>query len=195
MTWWRVLCRLRVLLMMGVLFCCGAGFLIRRRMYPSPLRDDPAFNVSFTRHPVTTPGTATRPSTPVCVCVVPVSATGGRWRVVCSLVRCEQEFPATSEYFPNSDPFYFDSGGFKSLDFRVKVWGWVLNGENLTSVWGDQAENWTTGRVITRREKRRDMRPRGRKFVTEKIHFFYIFIFISHHRLIIPNSRNSHGEI
>lgn len=44
--------------MMGVLFCCGAGFFIRRRMYPSPLRDEPAFNVSFTRHPVTTPGTA-----------------------------------------------------------------------------------------------------------------------------------------
>ncbi|CAB1442266.1 unnamed protein product [Pleuronectes platessa] len=46
-----------VLLMMGVLFCCGAGFFIRRRMYPSPLRDDPAFNVSFTRHPATSPGT------------------------------------------------------------------------------------------------------------------------------------------
>uniref|UniRef100_A0A3Q3SXJ0 WW domain binding protein VOPP1 n=1 Tax=Mastacembelus armatus TaxID=205130 RepID=A0A3Q3SXJ0_9TELE len=45
-----------VLLMMGVLFCCGAGFFIRRRMYPSPLRDEPVFNVSFTRHPVTTPG-------------------------------------------------------------------------------------------------------------------------------------------
>ncbi|XP_077592284.1 WW domain binding protein VOPP1 isoform X1 [Stigmatopora nigra] len=44
-----------VLLMMGVLFCCGAGFFIRRRMYPSSLRDEPAFNVSFTRHPVTTP--------------------------------------------------------------------------------------------------------------------------------------------
>ncbi|XP_029955881.1 LOW QUALITY PROTEIN: vesicular, overexpressed in cancer, prosurvival protein 1 [Salarias fasciatus] len=44
-----------VLLMMGVLFCCGAGFFIRRRMYPSPLRDEPAFNVSFTPPPVTTP--------------------------------------------------------------------------------------------------------------------------------------------
>lgn len=55
---WDVPCfSLRVLLMMGVLFCCGAGFFIRRRMYPSPLRDEPAFNVSFTRHPVTTPGT------------------------------------------------------------------------------------------------------------------------------------------
>uniref|UniRef100_A0A673C314 WW domain binding protein VOPP1 n=1 Tax=Sphaeramia orbicularis TaxID=375764 RepID=A0A673C314_9TELE len=41
--------------MMGVLFCCGAGFFIRRRMYPSPLREEPAFNVSFTRHPVTSP--------------------------------------------------------------------------------------------------------------------------------------------
>ncbi|XP_055037599.1 WW domain binding protein VOPP1 [Misgurnus anguillicaudatus] len=44
-----------LLLMMGVLFCCGAGFFIRRRMYPSPLSDDPAFNVSFTRHPVSSP--------------------------------------------------------------------------------------------------------------------------------------------
>ncbi|XP_005816306.1 vesicular, overexpressed in cancer, prosurvival protein 1 isoform X1 [Xiphophorus maculatus] len=44
-----------VLLMMGVLFCCGAGFFIRRRMYPSPLRDEPTFNVSFTRQPVTSP--------------------------------------------------------------------------------------------------------------------------------------------
>lgn len=46
----------RVLLMMAVLFCCGAGFFIRRRMYPYPLRDEPAFNVSFTRHTITTPG-------------------------------------------------------------------------------------------------------------------------------------------
>uniref|UniRef100_A0A1A8QJR8 WW domain binding protein VOPP1 n=1 Tax=Nothobranchius rachovii TaxID=451742 RepID=A0A1A8QJR8_9TELE len=44
-----------VLLMMGVLFCCGAGFLLRRRMYPTSLRDEPAFNVFFTRNPVTTP--------------------------------------------------------------------------------------------------------------------------------------------
>lgn len=44
-----------VLLMMGVLFCCGAGFFIRRRMGPSSLRDEPAFNVSFTRHPATSP--------------------------------------------------------------------------------------------------------------------------------------------
>ncbi|KAJ0022782.1 hypothetical protein NQD34_014916 [Periophthalmus magnuspinnatus] len=44
-----------LLLMMAVLFCCGAGFFIRRRMYPSPLRDEPAFNVSFTRHPVNSP--------------------------------------------------------------------------------------------------------------------------------------------
>lgn len=46
----------RLLLMMGVLFCCGAGFFIRRRMYPSPLSEEPAFNVSFTRQPVSTPG-------------------------------------------------------------------------------------------------------------------------------------------
>ncbi|XP_030205194.1 vesicular, overexpressed in cancer, prosurvival protein 1 [Gadus morhua] len=44
-----------LLLMMGVLFCCGAGFFIRRRMYPSVLSDEPAFNVSFTRQAVATP--------------------------------------------------------------------------------------------------------------------------------------------
>lgn len=42
---------LRFLLMMGVLFCCGAGFFIRRRMYPPPLIEEPAFNVSYTRQP------------------------------------------------------------------------------------------------------------------------------------------------
>lgn len=46
----------RLMLMMGVLFCCGAGFFIRRRMYPLPLSVEPAFNVSFTRQPVSTPG-------------------------------------------------------------------------------------------------------------------------------------------
>uniref|UniRef100_A0A4W5LCL0 WW domain binding protein VOPP1 n=1 Tax=Hucho hucho TaxID=62062 RepID=A0A4W5LCL0_9TELE len=44
-----------LLLMMGVLFCCGAGFFIRRRMNPSPLPED-TFNVSFTRHPMTASG-------------------------------------------------------------------------------------------------------------------------------------------
>ncbi|KAL0966126.1 hypothetical protein UPYG_G00291220 [Umbra pygmaea] len=44
-----------LLLMMGVLFCCGAGIFIRRRMPPSPLPED-TFNVSFTRHPMTAPG-------------------------------------------------------------------------------------------------------------------------------------------
>ncbi|GAB1290878.1 Vesicular, overexpressed in cancer, prosurvival protein 1 [Apodemus speciosus] len=39
------------LLMMGVLFCCGAGFFIRRRMYPPPLIEEPTFNVSYTRQP------------------------------------------------------------------------------------------------------------------------------------------------
>ena len=43
----------RFLLMMGVLFCCGAGFFIRRRMYPPPLIEEPAFNVSYTRQPPT----------------------------------------------------------------------------------------------------------------------------------------------
>lgn len=41
----------RFLLMMGVLFCCGAGFFIRRRMYPPPLIEEPVFNVSYTRQP------------------------------------------------------------------------------------------------------------------------------------------------
>ncbi|XP_048832842.1 vesicular, overexpressed in cancer, prosurvival protein 1 isoform X1 [Brienomyrus brachyistius] len=45
-----------LLLMMGVLFCCGAGFFIRRRSYPSPVSEEPAFNVFFTRQPVSTPG-------------------------------------------------------------------------------------------------------------------------------------------
>lgn len=44
----------RFLLMMGVLFCCGAGFFIRRRMYPPPLVEEPTFNVSYTRQPVNT---------------------------------------------------------------------------------------------------------------------------------------------
>ncbi|KAL1006337.1 hypothetical protein UPYG_G00071030 [Umbra pygmaea] len=43
------------MLMMGVLFCCGAGFFIRRRMYHSSLSDEPAFNVSFTRQTISTP--------------------------------------------------------------------------------------------------------------------------------------------
>ncbi|TRZ18395.1 hypothetical protein HGM15179_008702 [Zosterops borbonicus] len=47
-------CDLLFLLMMGVLFCCGAGFFIRRRMYPPPLVEEPTFNVSYTRQPVST---------------------------------------------------------------------------------------------------------------------------------------------
>ncbi|XP_016107027.1 vesicular, overexpressed in cancer, prosurvival protein 1-like [Sinocyclocheilus grahami] len=55
-----------LLLMMGVFFCCGAGFFIRRRMYPSALSEEPAFNVSFTRQPVSSPGQrhTIRPSSP-----------------------------------------------------------------------------------------------------------------------------------
>nr|KAF6419683.1 VOPP1 WW domain binding protein [Rousettus aegyptiacus] len=37
--------------MMGVLFCCGAGFFIRRRVNPPPLTDEPAFSVSYTPQP------------------------------------------------------------------------------------------------------------------------------------------------
>ncbi|XP_061821076.1 WW domain binding protein VOPP1 [Nerophis lumbriciformis] len=44
-----------VVLMMAVLLCCGVGFFVRRRMYSSSLTDDPVFNVSFTRHPASSP--------------------------------------------------------------------------------------------------------------------------------------------
>ncbi|XP_055737629.1 vesicular, overexpressed in cancer, prosurvival protein 1-like [Salvelinus fontinalis] len=44
-----------LMLMMGVLFCCGAGIFFRRCIHPSPLSDEHAFNVSFTRQPVSTP--------------------------------------------------------------------------------------------------------------------------------------------
>ncbi|XP_041040586.1 vesicular, overexpressed in cancer, prosurvival protein 1 [Carcharodon carcharias] len=47
------------LLMMGVLFCCGAGFFIRRRLHPPQLTDDPPFTVGFTRQPVNTTGCQT----------------------------------------------------------------------------------------------------------------------------------------
>ncbi|XP_043920753.1 vesicular, overexpressed in cancer, prosurvival protein 1 [Protopterus annectens] len=43
------------LLMVGLLFCCGTGFFIRRRMYPPPLSEEPAF-VTFTRQPASTTG-------------------------------------------------------------------------------------------------------------------------------------------
>uniref|UniRef100_A0A8C9E7J8 WW domain binding protein VOPP1 n=1 Tax=Phocoena sinus TaxID=42100 RepID=A0A8C9E7J8_PHOSS len=45
------------LLMIGVLFCCGAGFFIRRCMYPLPPIEELTFNVSYTRQPPNpTPG-------------------------------------------------------------------------------------------------------------------------------------------
>ncbi|XP_069768826.1 WW domain binding protein VOPP1 isoform X3 [Narcine bancroftii] len=47
------------LLMMGVLFCCGAGFFIRRRLHPPQMTDDPPFTVGFTRQPVNTTGCQT----------------------------------------------------------------------------------------------------------------------------------------
>ncbi|XP_075684350.1 WW domain binding protein VOPP1 [Rhinoderma darwinii] len=49
------------LLMMGVLFCCGAGFFIRRRMYPPLIVEEPTFNVSYTRQ---TPGPPPGPQQP-----------------------------------------------------------------------------------------------------------------------------------
>ncbi|XP_048068957.1 vesicular, overexpressed in cancer, prosurvival protein 1 isoform X2 [Ursus arctos] len=52
------------LLMMGVLFCCGAGFFIRRRMYPPPLIEEPAFNVSYTRQPPNPAPGAQQPGLP-----------------------------------------------------------------------------------------------------------------------------------
>lgn len=46
-----------LLLMLGVVLCCGAGFFLRRRMYPTPIPDEPAsFNVHYTRQPITTSG-------------------------------------------------------------------------------------------------------------------------------------------
>ncbi|XP_062336695.1 WW domain binding protein VOPP1-like isoform X2 [Osmerus eperlanus] len=46
-----------LVLMLGVVFCCGAGVFLRRRMYPSPIPDEPnSFNVHFTRQPITTSG-------------------------------------------------------------------------------------------------------------------------------------------
>ncbi|XP_032480258.1 vesicular, overexpressed in cancer, prosurvival protein 1-like [Phocoena sinus] len=43
--------------MIGVLFCCGAGFFIRRCMYPLPPIEELTFNVSYTRQPPNpTPG-------------------------------------------------------------------------------------------------------------------------------------------
>nr|XP_009484902.1 PREDICTED: vesicular, overexpressed in cancer, prosurvival protein 1 [Pelecanus crispus] len=56
--------RLWFLLMMGVLFCCGAGFFIRRRMYPPPLVEEPTFNVSYTRQPVNTASGSQQPGVP-----------------------------------------------------------------------------------------------------------------------------------
>ncbi|TRY89167.1 hypothetical protein DNTS_018080 [Danionella cerebrum] len=44
-----------LLLMLALLFCCGAGFCIRRRIFSSALREEPAFNVSFTRHTLSAP--------------------------------------------------------------------------------------------------------------------------------------------
>uniref|UniRef100_A0A8C5W4T2 WW domain binding protein VOPP1 n=2 Tax=Microcebus murinus TaxID=30608 RepID=A0A8C5W4T2_MICMU len=52
------------LLMMGVLFCCGAGFFIRRRMYPPPLIEEPNFNVSYTRQPPNPAPGAQQPGPP-----------------------------------------------------------------------------------------------------------------------------------
>lgn len=52
----------RFLLMMGVLFCCGAGFFIRRRLHPPQMTDEPPFTVGFTRQPVNTTGCQTTAS-------------------------------------------------------------------------------------------------------------------------------------
>uniref|UniRef100_A0A674IAG1 WW domain binding protein VOPP1 n=1 Tax=Terrapene triunguis TaxID=2587831 RepID=A0A674IAG1_9SAUR len=57
-------CLRKFLLMMGVLFCCGAGFFIRRRMYPPPLVEEPTFNVSYTRQPANTAAGSQQPGMP-----------------------------------------------------------------------------------------------------------------------------------
>ncbi|KAA0719168.1 EGFR-coamplified and overexpressed protein -like protein [Triplophysa tibetana] len=45
-----------LLLLIGIVSCCGAGYFIRRRVHTYTLPDGPDFNVTFTRHPILSPG-------------------------------------------------------------------------------------------------------------------------------------------
>ncbi|XP_051554328.1 vesicular, overexpressed in cancer, prosurvival protein 1 [Myxocyprinus asiaticus] len=45
-----------LLLMIGILCCCSAGYFIRRRLHLSSLPEAPDFKVAFTRHPIISPG-------------------------------------------------------------------------------------------------------------------------------------------
>ncbi|XP_076152127.1 WW domain binding protein VOPP1 [Alosa pseudoharengus] len=45
-----------LLLLLAILFCCGVGFLFRRRIYASAIPEEATFDVSFTSHPVSATG-------------------------------------------------------------------------------------------------------------------------------------------
>ncbi|XP_057190462.1 vesicular, overexpressed in cancer, prosurvival protein 1 [Triplophysa rosa] len=45
-----------LLLVIAIVCCCGAGYFIRRRVHTYTLPDGPDFNVTFTRHPILSPG-------------------------------------------------------------------------------------------------------------------------------------------
>lgn len=49
-----VFCRL--LLVIAIVCCCGVGYFIRRRVHTYTLHNGPDFNVTFTRHPILSPG-------------------------------------------------------------------------------------------------------------------------------------------
>lgn len=49
----------RLLLVIAIVSCCGAGYFIRRRVHTYTLPDRPDFNVTFTRHPILSPGDPT----------------------------------------------------------------------------------------------------------------------------------------
>lgn len=49
-----VVCSL--LLVIAIMCCCGVGYFIRRRVHTYALPDGPDFNVTFTRHPILSPG-------------------------------------------------------------------------------------------------------------------------------------------
>ncbi|XP_065132330.1 WW domain binding protein VOPP1 isoform X3 [Paramisgurnus dabryanus] len=43
-----------LLLVIAIAICCGAGYFLRRRVHT--ISDRPDFNVTFTRHPIISPG-------------------------------------------------------------------------------------------------------------------------------------------
>ncbi|XP_051785052.1 vesicular, overexpressed in cancer, prosurvival protein 1 [Erpetoichthys calabaricus] len=83
-----------LLLMMGVLFCCGAGFFIRRRMYPSPLTDEPSFNVSFTRQPINTTPSSQQPG------MQPYGGPGGSVNPIAPAFQVQPKSPHLNPPYP-----------------------------------------------------------------------------------------------